>query len=95
MQSFTADIKEQAPSSARVDSVEPSMPTNEQDGIRPESVVNIGTSSEPPTMADTLELLLKKLKDKRLEAHRADDINVSSSFSLFDFCTLGTVFNIE
>ncbi|XP_067944481.1 protein FAM13A-like isoform X2 [Watersipora subatra] len=70
-----SDVKEQGPSSARVDSVEPSMPNGEQDSSRSESVIRIGTSSEPPTMADTLDLLLKKLKDKRQEANRADAIS--------------------
>lgn len=69
------DLKEQA-DSARVDSIEP--PAASTDNSRPESVVHPGgTSSEPPTMADTLELLLKRLKDKRQEANRDDDMSVS------------------
>jgi len=43
----------------------------------------MGTSHEPATMADTLELLLKKLKEKRQEANRADDLSVGSTFFLW------------
>lgn len=61
----------------REDSTEPNT-QSEQNAVRADSVVNIGTSAEPASMADTLELLLRRLKDKRLEANRPDDISVSS-----------------
>lgn len=61
----------------REDSAEPNT-QSEQNAIRPDSVVNIGTSAEPPSMSDTLELLLRRLKDKRQEANRPDDTSVSS-----------------
>lgn len=73
---FLSEVKEQGADNSRVDSVEPQNASAEQN--RPESMVNMGTSSEPPTMSDTLELLLKRLKDKRQEANRSDEINVSS-----------------
>lgn len=75
------DLKE-AVDTSRVDSIEPPAASTENAGSRSESVVpGGGTSSEPPTMADTLELLLKRLKDKRMEANRADEISVSGIFA--------------
>ena len=61
----------------REDSTEP--PAGEPADTRADSVVDIGTSAEPPTMAGTLELLLRRLKEKRQEAHRADDLDVSAA----------------
>lgn len=71
------DLKEQSAEQLREDSTEPPGTMQENKDIRPDSVVNIGTSTEPPTMSDTLELLLRRLKDKRLEGNRPDDLNVS------------------